>query len=102
MTIENLGKLIHLKKLCTDAAHFQMLAVDQRPPIFNIISKAKGRDHQYEEVVECKKLITSSLSKYVTAILMDPNFSLSNLLQYNNSKGLVITLEDHSFKETKR
>jgi tagatose 1,6-diphosphate aldolase len=33
---------------------------------------------------------------------MDPNFSLSNLLQYNNSKGLVITLEDHSFKETKR
>ena len=102
MTIENLGKLIHLKKLCTDVAHFQMLAVDQRPPIFNIISKAKGREHQYEEVVECKKLITSSLSKYVTAILMDPNFSLSNLLQYNNSKGLVITLEDHSFKETKR
>ena len=102
MTTENLGKLIHLKKLCTDAAHFQMLAVDQRPPIFNIISKAKGREHQYEEVVECKELITSSLSKYVTAILMDPNFSLSNLLQYNNSKGLVITLEDHSFKETKR
>ena len=102
MTIDNLGKLIHLKKLCTDAAHFQMLAVDQRPPIFNIISRAKGREHQYGEVVECKKLITLSLSNHVTAILMDPNFSLSNLLQYNKSKGLVITLEDHSFKETER
>ena len=38
MTTQNLGKLIHLKKLCTDNNHFQMLAVDQRPPIFNIIT----------------------------------------------------------------
>ena len=102
MKTDNLGKLIHLKKLCTDNHHFQMLAVDQRPPIFNIISNAKGRDHKYDEVVECKKLITSSLSKHATAILMDPNFSLSNVLQHNKSKGLVITLEEHSFKETDR
>ena len=102
MTIQNLGKLIHLNKLCTDRAHFQMLAVDQRPPIFNIISNAMGREHKYEEVVECKKLITSSLSEHATAILMDPNFSLSNVLQHNKSKGLVITLEEHSFKETDR
>jgi tagatose 1,6-diphosphate aldolase len=79
-----------------------MLAVDQRPPIFNIISNAKGRRHTYDEVVECKKLITSNLSQLATAILMDPNYSLSNILQYNKSKGLVITLEDHSFIETER
>jgi tagatose-1,6-bisphosphate aldolase len=35
MTNYKLGKLIHLKKLCTENNHFQMLAVDQRPPIFN-------------------------------------------------------------------
>ena len=102
MTHHNLSKLIHLKKLCTDKAHFQMLAVDQRPPIFNIISNAKGRKHTYDEVVECKKLITSNLSQLATAILMDPNYSLSNILQYNKSKGLIITLEDHSFIETER
>ena len=79
-----------------------MLAVDQRPPIFNIISNAKGRKHTYDEVVECKKLITSNLSQLATAILMDPNYSLSNILQYNKSKGLIITLEDHSFIETER
>tara|TARA_B100002049_G_scaffold236951_1_gene225325 strand:- start:1540 stop:2493 length:954 start_codon:yes stop_codon:yes gene_type:complete len=79
-----------------------MLAVDQRPPIFNIISNAKGRKHTYDEVVECKKLITSNLSQLATAILMDPNYSLSNILQYNKSKGLVITLEEHSFIETER
>ena len=102
MTIDNLGKLIHLKKLCTDAAHFQMLAVDQRPPIFNIISRAKGREHQYEEVVECKKLITSSLSNTLLQFLMDPNFSLSNLLQYNNQKALLSRLRTTALKRLKR
>ena len=100
MTTQNLGKLIHLKKLCTDNNHFQMLAVDQRPPIFNIITAATGRKYTYQEVVECKRLITSNLSHLATAILMDPHYSIPNLLQYNNSKGLVITLEEHNFKET--
>ena len=63
MTKPALGKLIHLKKLCTDNGHFQMLAVDQRPPIFNIITAAKERKYKYEEVVECKKLIASNLSR---------------------------------------
>ncbi len=100
MKAQNIGKLIHLKKLCTKNSHFQMLAVDQRPPIFNIISEAKGRTPTYDEVVECKKLITSNLSHLATAILMDPHYSIPNLLQHNNSKGLVITLEDHDFEET--
>jgi tagatose-1,6-bisphosphate aldolase len=33
---------------------------------------------------------------------MDPHYSLSNLLPFNKSKGLVITLEEHSFTETKK
>lgn len=102
MNTQNLGKLIHLKKLCTENNHFQMLAVDQRPPIFNIISQATGKEHTYSQVVECKKLITSHISEFATAILMDPHYSLSNLLPFNKSKGLVITLEEHSFTETKK
>ena len=101
MTKPALGKLIHLKKLCTDNGHFHMLAVDQRPPIFNIITAAKERKYKYEEVVECKKLIASNLSHLATAILMDPHYSIPNILKYNNSKGLVITLEDHDFIETR-
>ena len=101
MKTHKLGKLIHLKKLCTDNNHFQMLAVDQRPPIFNIITSATGKDYTYSQVVECKKLITEHLSKLATAILMDPHYSVSNLLRFNKSNGLVITLEEHSFVETK-
>ena len=51
MNTQNLGKLIHLKKLCTENNHFQMLAVDQRPPMFNIISQATGKEHTYSQVV---------------------------------------------------
>jgi tagatose 1,6-diphosphate aldolase len=77
-----------------------MLAVDQRPPIFNLISAANNGQYTYQQVVECKKLITTHLSQQATAILMDPHYSLSNLLSFNKSKGLVITLEEHNFKET--
>jgi tagatose 1,6-diphosphate aldolase len=33
---------------------------------------------------------------------MDPHYSLSNILGFNQSKGLVITLEEHSFIETQK
>ena len=102
MKTDTLGKIIHLKKLCTDNHHFQMLAVDQRPPIFNIITSSTGKNYTYSQVVECKKLITEHLSKLATAILMDPHYSLANILKYNQSKGLVITLEEHSFVETEK
>ena len=102
MKNNNLGKLIHLKKLCTDKNHFQMLAVDQRPPIFNLITDSTGQSYTYSQVVECKRLITQHLSKLATAILMDPHYSLSNILRFNQSKGLVITLEEHSFIETQK
>jgi tagatose 1,6-diphosphate aldolase len=100
MKAHQIGKLNHLKKLCTKHKHFQMLAVDQRPPIFNIITASTGKDYTYKQVVECKGLITSNLSHLATAILMDPHYSIPNLLSLNNSKGLVITLEEHKFRET--
>ena len=79
-----------------------MLAVDQRPPIFNLITDSTGQSYTYSQVVECKRLITQQLSKLATAILMDPHYSLSNILRFNQSKGLVITLEEHSFIETQK
>ena len=35
------GKYIHIKKLCNNSNHLQMLAIDQRPPIFNLIKNKK-------------------------------------------------------------
>ena len=54
MRSNNIGKLIHIKKLCNDQGHLQMLAIDQRPPIFNLI-REKKKAYTYKDVVDFKK-----------------------------------------------
>ena len=95
-----IGKNVHLRNLLNNNFHFEMLAIDQRPPIFNIIESKKGKKASYKEIAEFKGLLTKSLSKNASAILMDPIYSFPNLMPLNKSKGLVITLEDHNFIET--
>ena len=98
MGSDNIGKLVHIKKLCNDQSHLQMLAIDQRPPIFNLIKEKKKR-YTYKDVVDFKKNISLNLSQHSTAILMDPVYSVPNLIPSSKSKGLIITLEDHDFIE---
>jgi len=98
MRTTNIGKLVHIKKLCNDQSHLQMLAIDQRPPIFNLIKKKKKRC-TYKDVVDFKKHISLNLSQHSTAILMDPVYSVPSLIPSSKSKGLIITLEDHDFIE---
>ena len=92
------GKYIHIKKLCNDNHHLQMLAIDQRPPIFNLI-KSKKKKYKFKDVVDFKKQISLSLSQYSTAVLMDPVYSIPNLITTSKCSGLIITLEDHAFTE---
>ena len=98
MRSNNIGKLVHIKKLCNDQSHLQMLAIDQRPPIFNLIKERKKK-YTYRDVVDFKKNISLNLSQHSTAILMDPVYSVPNLIPSSKSKGLIITLEDHDFIE---
>ena len=95
------GKYVHIKKLCNNNSHLEMLAIDQRPPIFNII-KTKKKNYAFDDVVNFKKHISQSLSKYASAILMDPVYSIPNLISTSNCNGLIITLEDHAFVEKGR
>jgi len=95
------GKYIHIKKLCNNSNHLQMLAIDQRPPIFNLIKKKKKK-YTFEDVVDFKKKISLNLSHLSTAILMDPVYSIPNLITTSKCNGLIITLEDHEFTEKGR
>ena len=95
------GKYVHIKKLCNDKNHLEMLAIDQRPPIFNII-KSKKRNYSFDDVVKFKKQISQNLSQHSSAILMDPVYSIPNLITTSKCNGLIITLEDHAFTEKGR
>ena len=92
------GKYVHIKKLCNDKNHLEMLAIDQRPPIFNII-KSKKKNYSFDDVVKFKKQISQNLSQHSSAILMDPVYSIPNLITTSKCNGLIITLEDHAFTE---
>ena len=41
MKSNKIGKYVHIQKLCNNNSHLEMLAIDQRPPIFNIIKTKK-------------------------------------------------------------
>mgnify|MGYP001464754652 FL=1 len=92
------GKYVHLRKLCNHNNHLEMLAIDQRPPIFNII-KSKKKTYSFNDVVKFKKQISQNLSQHSSAILMDPVYSIPNLITTSKCNGLIITLEDHAFTE---
>jgi len=92
------GKYVHIRKLCNKNNHLEMLAIDQRPPIFNII-KSKKKTYDFDDVVEIKKQISINLSQHSSAILMDPVYSIPNLITTSRCNGLIITLEDHAFTE---
>ena len=95
------GKYVHIRKLCNKNNHLEMLAIDQRPPIFNII-KNKKKTYNFDEVVEIKKQISLNLSQHSSAILMDPVYSIPNLITTSKCNGLIITLEDHAFTEKRK
>ena len=98
MKSNRVGKYVHIRKLCNKNNHLEMLAIDQRPPIFNIIKKKK-KNFSFDDVVDFKKNISKNLSQHASAILMDPVYSIPNLINTSKSKGLIITLEDHTFNE---
>ncbi len=85
------GKYVHIRKLCNKNNHLEMLAIDQRPPIFNII-KSKKKTYDFDDVVEIKKQISVNLSQHSSAILMDPVYSIPNLITTSRCNGLIITL----------
>ena len=98
MNSHKTGKYVHIKKLCNNDNHLEMLAIDQRPPIFNII-KTKKKSYKFNDVVEFKKNISQNLSQHASAILMDPVYSIPNLIPTSRCNGLIVTLEDHTFIE---
>ena len=88
MKSHSTGKYIHIKKLCNHRNQLQMLAIDQRPPIFNLIKNEKKK-YTFEDVVDFKKQISLNLSQHSTAILMDPVYSIPNLITTSKSNAIV-------------
>ncbi|MEJ8824544.1 tagatose 1,6-diphosphate aldolase [Variovorax humicola] len=105
MTAElKLGKKWGLRRMATPEGHFTMVALDQRPPIANLISAKRGisvADVSFADMVAVKRTLVDTLGAHASAMLFDPNYAFPAALQKLPAHtGLVVTLEDHRFRDT--
>lgn len=98
-----LGKKWGLRRMATPAGHFTMVAMDQRPPILNLIAKKLGigvDEVRFADVVAVKRVLAESLGEHASAMLFDPNYCFPAALEKLPARtGLVVTLEDHRFED---
>jgi tagatose 1,6-diphosphate aldolase len=99
-----LGKTWGLRRMADAAGHFTMVALDQRPPIANLVAAKRGiapADVSFADMLAVKRLLVDVLAHHASAMLMDPNYALPAALERLPARvGLVVTLEDHRFRDT--
>jgi tagatose 1,6-diphosphate aldolase len=97
------GKAWSLRRLADENGRFKMLAIDQRPPIAQLVAKGRGipaSNASFSDICDVKKLLAESLAAHATAVLVDPNFGYPAAIDsLRPSSGLIMTLEDHRFAE---
>lgn len=100
----NLGKRRGLQRMADDAGHFAMVALDQRPPIANLVAARRGISPvavTFADMVAVKRLLVEVLGEHASAMLLDPNYAMPAALDRLPPRtGMVVTLEDHRFRDT--
>src|SRR5437879_10696230 len=102
--MRTIGKNRGIARLADADGHFRMVALDQRPPLFDAIAQAKGitRDQvEYSDVTAAKRLLVESLAPHCRSMLFDPNFAVPAAIDLlPPPRGLIMTLEEHRVEET--
>ena len=96
------GKLWGMRRLADAGGRFKMLAVDQRPPIKNLIAAKRGAAAAgYSDVSDFKTLLVEELGPHASAVLLDPHYAYPAAIhRVSPRQGLLVTLEDSIFEET--
>ncbi len=96
------GKAWGMRRMAGSDGRFAMLAADQRPPIMNLVKSRRGEpEPRFDDVAQVKELIVEHLSGEATAVLLDPIWAYGRGIGHVSPRqGLLLTLEDHAFKDT--
>jgi tagatose 1,6-diphosphate aldolase len=100
----DLGKKWGMRRMATPEGHFTMVALDQRPPIAQLVAGKRGiapADVGFTDMVDVKRMLVDVLGTHASAMLFDPNYAFpAALSKLPAHTGLVVTLEDHRFRDT--
>ncbi len=96
------GKYRGMRRLADRQGRFKMPAVDQRPPIKNLIRERRGTAQApWEDVAGFKELLIRELQGESTAMLLDPHYAYPRgVTMLDPALGMILTLEDSLFTET--
>ncbi len=96
------GKYRGMRRLADGQGRYKMTAVDQRPPIKNLIRERLGlASAPWEDVAGFKELLIRELQGESTAMLLDPHFAYPRGVTMLDARlGMILTLEDSLFTET--
>lgn len=86
------GKLAGLKAVSTPDAIIAAAAMDQRGSLQKSIAKDRGAAADAHDLEVFKEHVTEVLTKYASAILLDPEFGLP-ASRHRNGKGLLLAYE---------
>ena len=86
------GKLAGLKALSDQRGVIAAAAMDQRGSLKKSLAKEKGSAVDDNALIEFKTLVTDVLTRYASAILLDPEYGLP-ASKHRNGKGLLLAYE---------
>jgi len=86
------GKLAGLKAVSDSRGVIAAAAMDQRGSLQKSLTKERGSAVSADDLAEFKTLVTEVLTKYASAILLDPEFGLP-ASKHRNGKGLLLAYE---------
>ena len=87
------GKLAGMKAVSNDRGVIAAAAMDQRGSLKKALAKEKGADVGDQDLIEFKSLVTEVLTRYATAILLDPEWGLPASKRRAPGSGLLLAYE---------
>ena len=86
------GKLAGLKAVSNERGVIAAAAMDQRGSLQKMIAKERGGVANAHDLAEFKTLVSEVLTRYASAILLDPEFGLE-AAKHRNNAGLLLAYE---------
>ena len=86
------GQLEHLKQLSNDNNVISALAIDQRGSLKKMLAAAANKPADETTIVDFKKAVSEELTKYASAILLDPEYGLPAAKVRDPKSGLLLSL----------
>ncbi|MDN2453355.1 tagatose 1,6-diphosphate aldolase [Lactobacillus sp. UCMA15818] len=91
---------MRLEHITNENGIISALAIDQRGSLKKMLASAAGETSNETDIVEFKELISSELTPYASAILLDPEYGLPAAEKRAENAGLLIAYEKTGYDIT--